>query len=55
MKYYANFGHSEFVLGLGYKADVIEKYFRDYDRVAVERQRGDEPGRSRSPTRGSRQ
>ncbi|MBI5387428.1 MAG: glucose-1-phosphate cytidylyltransferase [Verrucomicrobia bacterium] len=30
MKYYAHFGHREFVLCLGYKGDMIREYFRDY-------------------------
>lgn len=31
MKYYAAYGHTDFVLCLGYKADVIKRYFVDYD------------------------
>jgi len=31
MKYYAEFGHKDFILCLGYKADVIKKYFLNYD------------------------
>jgi len=31
MKYYAHFGHKDFVLCLGYQADVIKKYFLNYD------------------------
>jgi glucose-1-phosphate cytidylyltransferase len=31
MKYYAFFGHTEFILCLGYKADVIKDYFLNYD------------------------
>src|SRR6516165_8472665 len=31
MKYYAHYGHKDFVLYLGYKADVIKNYFRHYD------------------------
>ena len=31
MKYYAHFGHNEFVLCLGYKGDVIKNYFLRYD------------------------
>ena len=30
MRYYASFGHKEFILCLGYKADVIKRYFVDY-------------------------
>ena len=31
MKYYAHFGHKDFILCLGYKADVIKNYFLKYD------------------------
>ena len=31
MKYYAHFGHNEFILCLGWKADYIKKYFLEYD------------------------
>ncbi len=31
MKYYAHFGHKEFVLCLGYRADVIKQFFLDYE------------------------
>lgn len=31
MKYYASFGHTDFILCLGYKADAIKRYFIDYD------------------------
>ena len=31
MKYYASFGHKDFILCLGYKADVIKNYFLEYD------------------------
>lgn len=31
MKYYAYHGHKEFILCLGYKADVVKKYFLHYD------------------------
>ncbi len=30
MKYYAHFGHKDFILCLGYKADKIKDYFLDY-------------------------
>jgi glucose-1-phosphate cytidylyltransferase len=33
MKYYAHFGHKDFILCLGYKADVIKNYFRNYDET----------------------
>jgi glucose-1-phosphate cytidylyltransferase len=31
MKYYAHFGHKDFILCLGYRADAIKKYFLDYN------------------------
>jgi glucose-1-phosphate cytidylyltransferase len=31
MKYYAYFGHKEFILCLGYKADLIKDYFLNYN------------------------
>lgn len=31
MKYYAHFGHKDFILCLGYKADRIKDYFLHYD------------------------
>ena len=31
MKYYAHYGHKDFVVCLGYKADVIKEYFLNYD------------------------
>jgi glucose-1-phosphate cytidylyltransferase len=31
MHYYAHFGHKEFILCLGYKADVIKNYFLNYN------------------------
>ncbi len=31
MKYYAHFGHKDFILCLGYKADTIKDYFLNYD------------------------
>lgn len=30
MKYYASFGHNEFILCLGHKGDIIKDYFRNY-------------------------
>lgn len=33
MKYYASFGHRDFVLCLGYKADVVKDYFLHYDEA----------------------
>jgi glucose-1-phosphate cytidylyltransferase len=33
MRYYAHFGHKEFILCLGYKADCIKRYFLEYDET----------------------
>jgi glucose-1-phosphate cytidylyltransferase len=33
MRYYAHFGHRDFVLCLGYRGDVIKDYFRHYDET----------------------
>lgn len=35
MKYYAHYGHRDFYLCLGYKADVIKRYFMDYDECVT--------------------
>ena len=34
MKYYAHYGHKDFVLCLGYRADAIKNYFLDYNECA---------------------
>ena len=31
MKYYAHYGHKEFILCLGYRGDTIKNYFLNYD------------------------
>ncbi|MDJ0753671.1 MAG: sugar phosphate nucleotidyltransferase [Ardenticatenaceae bacterium] len=31
MKYYASYGHKDFILCLGYRGDYIKQYFLDYD------------------------
>src|SRR5512136_2854256 len=31
MKYYAHWGHKDFILALGYRADKIKQYFVNYD------------------------
>ena len=31
MKYYAHFGHNEFILCLGYKGEMIKEFFLNYD------------------------
>jgi len=33
MKYYAHFGHTDFILCLGYRGDLIKQYFLDYDET----------------------
>ncbi len=33
MRYYAHHGHKDFILCLGYKADVIKRYFLEYDET----------------------
>jgi glucose-1-phosphate cytidylyltransferase len=33
MRYYAHFGHKDFILCLGYKADSIKQYFLNYDET----------------------
>jgi glucose-1-phosphate cytidylyltransferase len=33
MKYYAHFGHKDFILCLGHRADTIKSYFRNYDET----------------------
>lgn len=33
MKYYAHYGHKDFILCLGYKGDMIKRYFLDYDET----------------------
>ena len=31
MKYFAHFGHKDFILCLGYRGDLIKQYFLDYN------------------------
>lgn len=33
MRYYAHFGHKEFILCLGYRGDMVRKYFLDYEET----------------------
>jgi glucose-1-phosphate cytidylyltransferase len=35
MKYYAHFGHHDFILCLGYKADYIKSFFLDYEECVT--------------------
>ena len=37
MKYYAHYGHKDFILCLGYKADIIKNYFLHYDQYLSSR------------------
>src|SRR5436853_5864604 len=34
MKYYAHFGHKDFILCLGYRSDAIKNYFLNYNECA---------------------
>ena len=34
MKYYAHFGHKDFILCLGYRADAVKNYFLNYNECA---------------------
>src|SRR6266498_5778376 len=34
MKYYAHFGHHDFILCLGHRADAIKNYFLHYDECS---------------------
>src|SRR5262245_46545606 len=33
MRYYAHFGHKEFILALGYRGDMIREYFLNYNEA----------------------
>jgi len=33
MRYYAHYGHHDFILALGYRGDMIRQYFLDYDEA----------------------
>ena len=54
MKYYAHYGHKDFILCLGYKADVIKSYFLEYDECLsndfVLSKGGEEPRAARAAT-----
>ena len=44
MKYYAHFGHRDFILCLGHGADVIRQYFANYDAaLSAGRRKGKQP------------
>ena len=42
MRYYAHFGHTEFILCLGYGAQAVKDYFLHYQRDGVQRLRADQ-------------
>ena len=46
MRYYAHFGHTEFILCLGYGAHHIKEYFLDYDETDLQRLRARAAARS---------
>src|SRR5438874_6668562 len=35
MKYYAHFGHKDFILALGYRGDMIKDYFLNYNEFVT--------------------
>ena len=37
MRYYAHFGHTDFILCLGYGAAAVKEYFLHYDETLVQR------------------
>ena len=45
MRYYAHFGHTDFVLCLGYGASYVKDFFLNYDENQVERLRPGGRGR----------
>jgi glucose-1-phosphate cytidylyltransferase len=50
MSYYAHFGHKDFVLCLGYKADVVKEYFLNYNEALSNDFVLDGNGHDRGPT-----
>lgn len=47
MRYYAHFGHKEFILCLGYRGDLIREYFLKYDESATNDFTLSDPGTDR--------
>ena len=37
MKYYAHYGHRDFILCLGYKAEAIKNYFLNYNDFTTQK------------------
>ncbi len=54
MKHYSHFGFKEFVIALGYKGEVIKRYFLDYCSLSADMTLRLPIGQSRSTTRRSR-
>jgi glucose-1-phosphate cytidylyltransferase len=50
MKYYAHYGHKDFILCLGYRGDMIKEYFLNYDPYVSENVVID-PGRKLTPAK----
>ncbi len=53
MKHYAHYGFNEFVVALGYKGEVIKRYFLDY--YAAQRRPDDRPRRRARSSRTTRE
>ena len=51
MRYYAHYGHRDFILCLGYRADAIKDYFLHYEEARLQRLRA---VRGRPPDRAAR-
>ena len=49
MRYYAHFGHKDFVLALGYRGDLIREYFLNYNECLSNDFVMSEGGRKREP------
>ena len=46
MRYYAHFGHTDFVLCLGYGASYVKDFFLNYDETKVQRFRPQRRGQN---------
>jgi glucose-1-phosphate cytidylyltransferase len=51
MKYYAHFGHTDFILCLGHQAQIVKRYFLDYDECLSNDFTLADGGRTRKPVR----
>ena len=54
MQYYSHYGHQDFVLCLGYKANVIKEFFLNYRPTSLHRLASSPSGRARSRSWASR-